>query len=1142
MAIAITGSKYASAAVNAVGTTTVTVGTTPFVQTDFNVSRLAALFSSGALKGIAWVRRWVSTSQLELQTQFFDPATGNTVTQAVGDVVLVSKNFSESTTTGLSISGNVVTMSDSAVTFGTAGSESSLVFYDENYTISVSGTVVCAGGVTVLGKLDVYPSQTSSPCNVYFGNAASSLQGSLRATDAAAHFMMYGGVISGLSTSTIYIGGNAANAGGGTGGKTGIFVNVQNSFDFASPGAGGSFGANASRNQLINCTSISTATNAILRRWGDGIISGGTFKFPNNTSGPISVFGSDIAATVNVGAPAGQRAVVLDMGNGPALVRASAAINLTFNFTNLITTDFRSVTGSSGSLAANANGTNNMYFSDTYSNLQSGTVGIIAAQSDGSVSASSTGLNGSWSPSLLRRVYRGTTQNTLNGPWNFGFKAYGYAPVSGTITPTTYSLGSAGSADNVVFGGTINQAIDSNVTLSLAAANALASISNLSNFYDATIAWSVASVANAQYPSLGSYPISANGTQLSIGALNLTIDSTAGSAYAINTSTNTITIRSVPTVNKFTSLVTTGNVTLNTQAPTNGTYAPITGANITLAGATVYQSLTATTGISGFATSGTIIQGQSTTATSIGFGPSSSMTLTGNGTFARSTFSGTLNITTTGNYDITVTNCAGSLRPIVTGGGSVRFIIDGTTPRTTLPTTVTGGSVVYRGYLNLSGLLPGSTVFINDPTGAQQDYVASSGTTYTFAVTAPMAGTWTWTVRQYGQVVQSGTFDLSLGGTINATVAQYPDTAITDTLANVQAYTTLDTAAKLYDYFAYYTTLSGNNFPQPSRFATTIGAGSYNITVNTTATQPLSVTASSFTFKVASAFTGSISTSGLVTGKDLVSVQVNDSAGQTNKLRNTRGTAMGTSVTLVNGSGVATDLGYQVSASRSVTVPTGSTVRYCALEFGYKPVYVASASTDSDFLVTSTADPYISTTVDPTTLAAITAKMSLSVRTIAPYGSCLVLSVSGDLRAYTPTAVLAAMSSVFVSSGAIVAPFIIGAQAADIGTFFNGGFNVSVPGLFAQVDDSITTPSATGYLIPVQVTTSGAAAAANFSPLRLNSSNIPLQTAPWTQNSASVTPVDQQSIAAAVWQQTGAQKVNRGIQNASILVPYSETL
>jgi hypothetical protein len=302
----ITGSKYASTTISSVGTTLVDTAAAIFVSGDFSVTRLLGLWNSAGttFKGMAWARRYITTSQVEIETEFFDPATGSTATQVVGDIVLVSKNFAESVTAGLAVSGRAVTVTDTVI-FGAAASNS-VCFYDESKEITQTSQTQILGGLTVWGKLDNYTARTTSnACDFYTTIGGSSI--TLMTTGANSNFVMYGGIISGVN-SPLYFGGY-----GGTAGRTMIFWNVQQPFDFISPGAGGAWGSNPTRQQLINCYGITTANNAIMARWGDGTISGGAYKFPNYTSGPISVFGSDTAGNFVVAAPAGSRAIVLSL-------------------------------------------------------------------------------------------------------------------------------------------------------------------------------------------------------------------------------------------------------------------------------------------------------------------------------------------------------------------------------------------------------------------------------------------------------------------------------------------------------------------------------------------------------------------------------------------------------------------------------------------------------------------------------------------------------------------------------------------------------------------------------------------------------------------------------------------------------------
>jgi hypothetical protein len=735
MAISITGSKYGNQTLSAVGTTTVTTSVAAFVAGDFVVPRLIGLWDSTAatFKGMAWVRRFISTSQLELQSTIFDPATGLAVTQVAGDVLLVSKNFTEAVVTGYTVSARAVTITDSGdCSFGTAAA-TGVCFYDESKEITTAGLIRIFGGLTVFGKLDDYSKNSvSNSCDMYFTAGGSSTI--INTQNGNANFAMYGGEISGVN-SPLYIGGF-----NGTTGRTMVFNGVQNPFDFISPGAGGSWGANAARQQLVNCYSITTAFNAIMRRWGDGQIVGGRYKFPNFTSGPISPFGSDTAGNYTVATPPGNRAVVLDMGNGPALVRSSGgAIN--FDFTNLITTDFRNVTGASGTLVANNSGTNRFYFSETWTGLQAGSVGVVVDSAAATVqSIASSGVT--WTPTLLRRTCVGTTVTINSTGWSYGFKKYGRKPVSGTIAPTTYDLGTSGLADDVVFGGPANSDADAGVTLAVAAALALSSkitassagagivtitgLVTLDELYDYLVAWGASSPTLARFPSLDAYPITAAGSALTT-AMTLVINSGAVLTKGV----------------KFTSLTTGGAVM-------------ITGAglaNITINNAVTQATPTALTGV---------------------------------------TITGALTYNTPTTAQFTLTNCA--LATVANTGAGIITI------KRVASTLTAGANVTSYVATFLSLTLATGRVRILNHLGVEQFNQTTDGL---IELPSSATGTWSYKVARYGSKPIEDTFIID-GTTIPIAPAYIPDPAVVATLAAVAAYTTLISGQQIYDYYLYY--------------------------------------------------------------------------------------------------------------------------------------------------------------------------------------------------------------------------------------------------------------------------------------------------------------------------------------------------
>jgi hypothetical protein len=94
MAVTITGSKYGDSILTAVGVTDVTIGVGTFNPSDFarTTPRLLALFSAaGAFKGISYARVCLNSTIIALERRFFDPKDGSEFTQAIGDIVLVSR-------------------------------------------------------------------------------------------------------------------------------------------------------------------------------------------------------------------------------------------------------------------------------------------------------------------------------------------------------------------------------------------------------------------------------------------------------------------------------------------------------------------------------------------------------------------------------------------------------------------------------------------------------------------------------------------------------------------------------------------------------------------------------------------------------------------------------------------------------------------------------------------------------------------------------------------------------------------------------------------------------------------------------------------------------------------------------------------
>ena len=122
---------------------------------------------------------------------------------------------------------------------------------------------------------------------------------------------------------------------------------------------------------------------------------------------------------------------------------------------------------------------------------------------------------------------------------------------------------------------------DSYVTqTSKATVDAYATIDNLDQLYDRCKSWTVDNLSAAN-PSFGAQVATGNGAEINLGAFNLTIDATAASAFAVVGSTVTIKAYSLANGTKFTSIRTTGTITLaNGAAIAVSKYTDSTGVNV----------------------------------------------------------------------------------------------------------------------------------------------------------------------------------------------------------------------------------------------------------------------------------------------------------------------------------------------------------------------------------------------------------------------------------------------------------------------------------------------------------------------------------------------------------------------------------
>lgn len=131
----------------------------------------------------------------------------------------------------------------------------------------------------------------------------------------------------------------------------------------------------------------------------------------------------------------------------------------------------------------------------------------------------------------------------------------------------------------------VKQFPDTNVTRTEAQAGGLASIATLDDFYDAAKYWKTRPIAaNIEYPATTSLVATGVGQDIDLGAQNLIVDANASAAFTVNTATSTITIKATTLTGgaKFTSIRTTGTVSIVGSASIDAPYTDASGTKVTV--------------------------------------------------------------------------------------------------------------------------------------------------------------------------------------------------------------------------------------------------------------------------------------------------------------------------------------------------------------------------------------------------------------------------------------------------------------------------------------------------------------------------------------------------------------------------------
>jgi hypothetical protein len=251
-----------------------------------------------------------------------------------------------------------------------------------------------------------------------------------------------------------------------------------------------------------------------------------------------------------------------------------------------------------------------------------------------------------------------------------------------------------------------------------------------------------------------------------------------------------------------------------------------------------------------------------------------------------------------------------------------------------------------------------------------------------------------------------------------------------------------------------------------------------------------------------------------------------DSTGTRVALTNRNGVVM-TSYVLINGTPVGgANIGgtfipgfVPLVMSRTITVLPTDIIRMVVNSYGYKPQVINCTGADLDeFTVTLEIESGVDTSGVTTT---IRDEVAAIFGFTQPNPSQIDITVNQTLVSYFPKDVVAGIAYAFVSKGFLVFMAMAQTNSADVYSLSNGQLVSYFPGFKLRMNDtdslgSPIIPTATGYSIPLVAyyfdqTTETA------SPVTiLNASNAKIETAPWTQTTATLSEQDKTSIASKV--------------------------
>jgi hypothetical protein len=270
----------------------------------------------------------------------------------------------------------------------------------------------------------------------------------------------------------------------------------------------------------------------------------------------------------------------------------------------------------------------------------------------------------------------------------------------------------------------------------------------------------------------------------------------------------------------------------------------------------------------------------------------------------------------------------------------------------------------------------------------------------------------------------------------------------------------------------------------------------------------------------------SLTTTTSITINGTTDATYTDSTGTRVALTNRNGVIM-TSYVLINGTpvGGATVGGTFVPGfvplvmSRTLTVLPADTIRMVVNSYGYKPQVINCTGADLDaFTVTLE----IESGVDVSSVSTITRDaVAATLGFIQASPTQIDITVNQTLVAYFPKDCVAGVAYAFVTKGYLAFAAMAQANNANIYSLSNGQMVTYFPGFKLRMNDTDSgsaaiVPTATGYSIPLVAYYFDQATSTAYPVTILNASNAKIETAPWTQATATLSEQDKNSIAAKV--------------------------